>query len=213
MSTAPIVWLASYPRSGNTFLRTVLYHCFNLRSGSIYANDLMGLKAIESVAGHIEHDPNGKIDFGTQPLRPIKTHAVPFDGAPAIYVLRDGRDAVVSLYHFWNERQALSNIVEGQNLFGSWAEHVTAWHPQNRENTLLLRYESLVNDLASCIDRIAGFIKMEPTARAIPSRAELAAADGRWIKPADTPKVPLEGTVLKRFWEVNGNVMQEFGYW
>ncbi len=27
-----IVWLASYPRSGNTLLRTVLSECFGLRS-------------------------------------------------------------------------------------------------------------------------------------------------------------------------------------
>ena len=32
--------LSSYPRSGNTFLRTVLYQCFNLKSGSVYGDDL-----------------------------------------------------------------------------------------------------------------------------------------------------------------------------
>ena len=36
--------LSSYPRSGNTLLRTVLYQCFNLKSRSVYGNDLVGKK-------------------------------------------------------------------------------------------------------------------------------------------------------------------------
>ena len=38
------LFVSSYPRSGNTFLRTVLYQCFNLKSGSVYGNDLGGKK-------------------------------------------------------------------------------------------------------------------------------------------------------------------------
>ena len=30
------VWLASYPRSGNTMLRTILWHGFAMKSGAIY---------------------------------------------------------------------------------------------------------------------------------------------------------------------------------
>ena len=38
------LFLSSYPRSGNTFLRTVLYQCFNLKSRSVYGKDLGGKK-------------------------------------------------------------------------------------------------------------------------------------------------------------------------
>jgi hypothetical protein len=211
--SAPVVWLASYPRSGNTFLRTVLYQCFGMRSASIYRDDLGGQKGIEELAGHIEHAADGRLDFGDQPLQLIKTHAVPFDGRPAIYVLRDGRDAVVSLYHFLHERHALSDIVEGKNHFGSWGDHVTAWQPLKRPNTLLLRYEDLVNDLASCVGQIADYLQLTPTATTMPPRDELAKLDGHWIRPESAEKQPLDGPVLQRFWEVNGPVMQEFGYW
>jgi len=44
MNQKDIIWLASYPRSGNTYLRTMLWHCFGLRSASIYPNDLGGNK-------------------------------------------------------------------------------------------------------------------------------------------------------------------------
>ena len=211
--SAPVVWLASYPRSGNTFLRTVLYQCFGIRSASVYRDDLGKQAGIEALTGHIEPTAQGRIEFGDQPVCPIKTHALPPDDRPAIYIVRDGRDAVVSLYHFWNERLALSDIVEGPDYFGSWADHLTAWEPQKRPNTLLLRYEDLVDSLGASIDRIADHLGLEPRSRTLPSRAELAALDGRWIKPAGADKAELDGPALRRFWEVNGDVMREFGYW
>lgn len=57
MKDSNIIWLASYPRSGNTYLRTVLWHCFELRSASIYPNDLGGNAGLEEYTGHIEHGP------------------------------------------------------------------------------------------------------------------------------------------------------------
>ena len=50
-----IIWLASYPRSGNTLLRTVLWHCFGLRSASLYPEDLGGNAALKSYIGHVDH--------------------------------------------------------------------------------------------------------------------------------------------------------------
>ena len=49
-----IIWLASYPRSGNTLLRTVLWHCFGLRSASLYPEDLGGNKELKRYIGHID---------------------------------------------------------------------------------------------------------------------------------------------------------------
>ena len=56
-----VVWLASYPRSGNTFLRTILWHCFGLRSASVYPKDLGGNRALEAVI-------EGRHRFGTWPV-------------------------------------------------------------------------------------------------------------------------------------------------
>jgi len=210
--SAALIWLASYPRSGNTFLRTVLRQCFGLRSASIYRDDLMRLPVIEGLAGHIEHGPDGRLDFADQPLQLIKTHAPPFDGRPAIYVLRDGRDAAISLYHFMHERRALEDIVTGSTQFGSWADHVTAWSPTARPNTLLLRYEELVCDLGCCVDKIADYLKRTPNSRTMPPRDELAKLDGHWIRPESAERATLDGPALDRFWEVNGAAMRAYGY-
>src|SRR5690606_21283792 len=97
----PVVWLASYPRSGNPFLRTLLFHRFGLSSASIYSNDFGHNETLGRQVGHIEHGANGQIDFGDAPVRLIKTHAPPQDDRRAIYVLRDGRAAMVSLYIYY----------------------------------------------------------------------------------------------------------------
>ena len=87
------IYLASYPRSGNTFLRMVLLNCFGLKTGSIYPADLGRNQALERFVGHIEHDAFGDIAFPQGNLPLLKTHELPRDDLPAIYIVRDGRAA------------------------------------------------------------------------------------------------------------------------
>ena len=88
------VLIASYPRSGNTLVRTVLFHCFGRKSGSVYSNDFHGNKKLERYVGHIER----RSDFGAIPL--IKTHNLPdpADQSPVIYVVKDGSAARLRLF-------------------------------------------------------------------------------------------------------------------
>ena len=69
-----VTWLASYPRSGNTFLRTILFNCFGIKTASIYPKDLGGNKILENFVGHIEHSQNKTITFQKGSIPIIKTH-------------------------------------------------------------------------------------------------------------------------------------------
>jgi hypothetical protein len=207
---APLVWLASYPRSGNTFVRTILYQCFGVRSASVYPNDLFYQEKVRGLTGHIEHHAPGKIEFGAEPVRLIKTHGLPPDERPAIYIVRDGRDAIVSLYHFWGGQVPLYSLVEGPSRFGTWANHVLTWKPLQRPNTLLLRYEDIVGNFALSLAQIAGFLALIPRTTEMPTR--FALADGVWVRPAEALREPLAGEALERFWEINQAAMQVFGY-
>jgi hypothetical protein len=115
-----LVWLASYPRSGNTLLRIILNHNFGLKSYSIYndPNDIGKIPEVAEVVGHINMDWSflekhtseitsedyKKFDhlrYSTQTDKPllIKTHSPWHQGfAPdrAIYIYRDGRSALRS---------------------------------------------------------------------------------------------------------------------
>ena len=211
MTPAPVVWLASYPRSGNTFLRTIIYHCFGIRSASIYANDL-GEFGVGDMVGHIEHRPDGSIEFGAEPVRLLKTHQPPTDDRPAIYVVRDGVAASTSLYEFYKRKMPLNAIVEGRNMFGTWAGHLGRWRPAERPATLFVRYEDMVRDTRSIVDAVARFLDIKPKSYDVPSREQMSRSDGRWIRSLDAPRAALEGELLERFWEINGEAMQDYGY-
>ena len=135
--SAQRIWLASYPRSGNTLLRTVLYHCFGLASASIYPDDLEDNTDLESFTGHIEHDAHGMVRFPDGAIPLFKTHQPPPDDQGAIYVVRDGRAACVSLWEFRGRKFPMDKIISGQHHFGTWANHLsqsTAWNwPQRAD--------------------------------------------------------------------------------
>jgi len=207
-----IIWLASFPRSGNTMLRTILFHCFGLRSASVYANDLEGKKDLEEYVGHIEHGPDGKIHFPAGSLRLVKTHETPSDAAPAIYVVRDGRKACISMWHFYKKEASLESIIAGKNRFGSWSSHLEAWHPWDRPDTLLLRYEDMVDALPLVLQKISSFLGREIVAGSIPERQEIAAIDGRHGHDKKAAlDLPEEYTGL--FNLVNGAMMRRMGYY
>jgi hypothetical protein len=212
MKTPKIIWLASYPRSGNTFLRTVLWQCFGLRSASIYPYDLGNKKELENYVGHIEHGPNKQIQFPKDNLPLIKTHEHPRDDFPAIYILRDGRKASISLWHFYQKKYSLNIIIEGQHRFGTWANHLQAWKPWERPNTLLLKYEELNTDLPQVLEKISNFLKYKILTNKIPERETIASADGKWVKSVTDYQSEIPENLLERFNQINGEMMQKMGY-
>lgn len=124
-----IVWLASYPKSGNTWLRAFLANLFSDRPADINSLNTAQLAARETydrttgweTADFTEAELDG-VRFGVQetfselsPGVPIKTHEVfadPRDGRPrfslsatrcALYVVRNPLDIAVSLSHYAGE--------------------------------------------------------------------------------------------------------------
>ncbi|MHB8814758.1 MAG: sulfotransferase domain-containing protein [Steroidobacteraceae bacterium] len=207
-----LIWVASYPRSGNTFLRTVLWHCFGLRSASLYPQDLGGNRALEEYVGHIEHGPQLPYQLHANGISLIKTHERPMDACPAIYVIRDGRAACVSLWRFGQKGISLEAVIEGRHRFGTWADHVRAWKPRQRPNTLLLRYEELRDDLPRSLANISRFLSKPVIGERVPARNEIAARDGIWVRAASSWQAELEGRDLARFNEISRDVLEAYGY-
>lgn len=212
MKDTNIIWIASYPRSGNTFLRTILWQCFGLRSASEYRYDLSGNKKLEEYVGHIEHGPDGRVTFPANSIPLVKTHAYPRGNSPAIYVIRDGRAACVSLWKFYNKSYSLETIIEGKHAFGSWSDHVRSWNPWDRPNTLFLRYEDMTTNLPAVLDSISGFLKRHTISDSIIDRETVAGADGRWVKTKTSWTSELSGELLEHFNQMNKDVLSRAGY-
>jgi hypothetical protein len=163
---APVTWLASYPRSGNTLLRIVLNRCFGVSSQSIYADVEFPDPAVRGEVGHeaIGDDPKGFLAAARRSGRSlyVKTHELPSpDRHPVLYVLRDGRSAVVSHAHymsqFFHRDVPLTDIIAGK-LGASWSQHVNAWLMGGRPNLLVVRYEDLAVGKRETLAAISAFI-------------------------------------------------------
>ena len=212
VENADIIWLASYPRSGNTFLRTVLWHSFGLRSASVYPDDLGGNSALEEYVGHIEHGPELQARLQENSGLLVKTHEYAKDNKPAIYVIRDGRAACVSLWKFRNGKLPLEAVIEGQHMFGTWSSHVESWSPWTRPNTLLLEYEELRDNLPNVLRDISTFLNKKIINENIPDRNKIAESDGKWVREKTNWTSELTGANLRRFININKTVLKKAGY-
>jgi len=207
----PVVWLASYPRSGNTMLRVVLAQCFALPSAAIYPEDFGGNAKLQALTGRLAPTADGVLDFGDVTVRVLKTHSPPQDAGKAIYIVRNGIDAVASFHD--HSGVPIDTLIRGRRGLPTWAAHVESWRPDRRPKTLLLRYEDVVADMAGTVDRIASFLDLAPRARTIPSREELAAVDGKWIRSASAShRTKLTTEEVEQFWRSNGQTMDAYGY-
>src|SRR5262245_16277300 len=209
------VLIASYPRSGNTLVRTVLFHCFGLKSGSMHPNDFHGNKELERYVGHIERHT----DFPIGAISLIKTHELPkpADQGPVIYLVRDGRAACLSLYYFCNKRIPLAEIIAGQARLGQWhlakwSDHIVAWNPWERPNTVIIRYEDLTDALPGVVDRLSQFLNRKPITDRIPPRDDIAAVDGRWVRSVSQRDASFPAELVDLFRQHHGTMMERLGY-
>jgi len=212
MKRTTVVWLASYPRSGNTLLRTILWHCFELRSASIYPNDLGQNKQLEDYVGHLEHGNDGKTIFPVTSIPLVKTHGHPPDSQPAIYVVRDGRVATLSLWNFYNRTVSLETIIAGQHPFGTWSSHISAWNPHKRPNTLLLKYEDMVIDLPNTLKKLSDFLERDIIQTKIPARTTIAQVDGTFVTQPTNHQVDLPTPLKEMFNRLNEDSLKLMGY-
>jgi hypothetical protein len=161
-----ITWLASYPRSGDTLLRTVLKCCFGQFGQSIYCDEEFEHPALKEIVGK-EAVGASLFEFVSTAKRQnrhlyVKTHELPRDNAqPTIYVVRDGRSCVVSHYHYVRDilgrDVTLEDVIRGA-WCPSWSQHVDAWALSGRQNTLVVHYEGLATGCLRTLRAISAFI-------------------------------------------------------
>jgi hypothetical protein len=217
------VWIASYPRSGNTFLRILLEKIFGLLSYSLYR--IEGDTHPDPSADALEESPylppNWRKRISNDPsaaLTLIKTHDPPEDDHPAIYLIRDGRPSIHSYFHYTQkyafEKVPLTDVIAGACQFGGWSDHYLNWKPRTRPNTLLLRYEDLVANPTESIPKLAEFLKATPVGGTLPTFEELQRKQPTFFRRGQNTDFAADWTPgqLALFNELHGPVMRELGY-
>lgn len=164
------VIVSPYAKCGTTWMQQIAH---GLRSrGS------MDFREITEVVPWIEiaHDMGLDLE-GPQVGEPrvFKSHC-PWDAVPKgaryIYTIRDPRDAVVSLYRFFEgwlfEPGSISIETFASEFFlhgtmsGRYWDHLAGWWAQReREDVLILSFEDMKRDLAGTVRRVARFMGVD----------------------------------------------------
>jgi Sulfotransferase domain len=213
------LWLASYPRSGNTFLRMILNEAFSIKSTSVYSSEDSAMRERPwlmdriGYAGELE-----TVEDGSSEWVAVKTHDLPSDLEPAIYVVRDGRAAIVSYRHmlvaYANMSPTLSELIEGKVWPGSWSNHFDAWNPEGRKNTLFLKYEDAKSQTEKTCDKISRFLNVKQKSEFTQKFDELNRMEPTLFRSADNERNIAEiSSEAHLFDQMHGNLMRKLGYY
>ncbi|MDH3973166.1 MAG: sulfotransferase domain-containing protein [Deltaproteobacteria bacterium] len=145
------VFLVSYPKSGNTWMRFLI--------GNYISDHKVDFTNSHLVVPDLHFNPEYCKEIHARP-RFIKSHMPYTSKYPrVIYIVRDGRDVAVSYYYYRLKRGDLSKeetsfseylkdfYLEGIPLFGTWSQNVASWLDRMKDgNILLLKYEDVLKD-------------------------------------------------------------------
>ncbi len=153
------VFLVSYPKSGNTWVRFIIANLLKSNDTIIDFHN-----AIDYVPEIGVHD---NILATLSRPRIIKSHQLyNRDFSKVIYIVRDPRDVYVSYYHYRKKHLPkntnFSDFLRSQDIYPSrWHTHVESW--LDRDNlTLLVKYEDLLLNPGKEVSKITNIISNKP---------------------------------------------------
>lgn len=160
-------YIASFPRSGNTWLRTVITNVLDPDSGSdpdAFNARIPGLSFRNLAA--IQRLPSPRL---------LKTHSAWWPGVRrAVYLVRNGEDVLVSYYHYLTTRGGQKMSFESfyhtqarGELGPPWHVHVESWLERGRrrlgDRLLVVRFEDLKAAPEPTVAEILAFLRIEAT--------------------------------------------------
>jgi hypothetical protein len=225
------VYLIGFPKSGHTWCQYLLA---GLTCGIDTARSQDAL--VQAIVPDLEF--RSHYERFTSPVF-FKTHQLPrADLRRVVYLVRDGRDALVSLMHY---QRAMGLHPDWPTLIESptgvaapWHRHVAAWRSNpHRADILWVRYEDLLTDAERELTRIADFAGLTASAEAVAEAVDRARFDRQQQREAErgwvTPEWPKDHRFVRRgiagsfrdempaeaqsrFLEVAGVVLDELRY-
>ncbi len=175
-----IIWLASYPKSGNTWLRFLLYNY--LYKEAQKTEDIAGKIPDIHVRGTALNACQTEPLFCKTHLMLSEHHPGLADTAGFIYVLRHPKDVLLSNLNFFkmiasakmnreaggfSEQEFARSFIANMGVrkwismgMGSWEEHASSWISKPRYPHIVLRYEAMRRDPHANLKNVLEFLKI-----------------------------------------------------
>lgn len=155
------VFIVGYPKSGNTWMQNIIINLY-------YGIDTRNVpdKLVQELVPDVHYKSYYKKFYKTTFF---KSHSLPQKGYKnIIYIVRDGRDVMVSFYHFLlnlNGREpSFKELIDGiHDSFGvAWHEHVGKYieNPFN-SRIVFIKYENLIEQDVDELKKICLFLDIE----------------------------------------------------
>jgi len=183
------VFIASYPRSGSTWLRFVLLETLSGEPSTFPSvNRLIPRVGIET--------PFRLADGGSIHA----THeAYRSEYRRAVYLVRDVRDVMLSEHAFQTGlglvdldlERYVPQFLEGRlSRYGSWQKHVESWIRQSQatQGILVVKFEEMRRNTEETIRRIADFLGAPVSGEAIRSAIRNNSTERMRAKELETPQ-------------------------
>jgi len=197
------LFLASYPRSGNTWLRLVLSEALTGKSIDFDNVD----RFVPELKWH-----RGAIPVLSGQGRLIKTHE-PWrrEYRKAIYIVRDVRDVALSTYARTKQLgivdgqldEYLPSILQGRaHPYGAWDHHLRSWldGPLAQEGKLLvIRFEDLRKNPEDALTRMVEFTGVDVAAEQIRNALTNNSVEAMRVKEERSRKLYQSTTEAGRF--------------
>lgn len=156
------VWLASFPKSGNTWVSFILGNALiDYFEKEIEMNFDNLQKIIPDI--YVSQDIPEKLGFGNTP-RIIKTHELyRSEYKKSIYIIRDPKDTMISYYYYLKEGHnqkvgAFSDFIRSDRGINSWCKHAKSWI---NKYDVIISYENLKQDPRAEIKKILNFLSLD----------------------------------------------------
>jgi sulfotransferase family protein len=227
------VFVVGYPKSGNTWFQDIVA---GLAFGALPQFAPQSL--VQDLVPDVHAVPYYK-RHASQMF--FKSHALPTpDHKRVVYLLRDGRDAMVSYYHHIvnldNKREDfLETVLTGRYFFPCrWHEHIEAWLANPFQSKMIvIRYEELKNNPVRELQRFCDFAGLNRSPEFLKMIADETVfekmldkeikwrrGDPRWPNgktfrrrgTAGSYKDEMPPEVLNAFLEESGDTLRRCGY-
>jgi len=163
-------FVTSFPRSGNTWMRYMISNALDPEADRELPEllDFMPMIDWRDAPTRLRKmDDTGIVPRLLMTHEPFRPYLL---GGRTAYLLRDGRDAVVSYHHYRVNRNRmkisqsdyLRRSLAGRFRYGSWQAHVEGWwQQQDHPNVCIVRYEDMMENAALQLRRVLDHFGLE----------------------------------------------------